>query len=222
MPHRICRHIRPSGRRCQTPAVRDQALCYYHLSFVAKHNGDVAKYLHIMNTMPTGELRNIPPERLQKEPLTAQYYGLRPTGPDDLDLPPLEDIDSLQIALSTVLNALAQNRIETKRASILLYGLQLTLAALRTERPPVHAGLSEVEPVLANTGEYICSEPAELPGEQDPHSLATLTAKQLADKHSEDEEDEDDDDDDEDLPMDSPALEEDLEEAAAVEMESSS
>ena len=173
MLHRICRHIRPSGRRCQTPAVRDQALCYYHLCFVQKHNGNVPQYLHIMNTLPPEHVKELTPERALKDPLTSQYYGLRPTGPDDLDLPPLEDADSIQIGLSTVLNALAQNRIETKRASILLYGLQLALATLRTPRisgPPV---APELDPILGDNGELISPEPAPLASLDDQPSLAS-------------------------------------------------
>ena len=30
-----CRHIRPSGRRCQASALRNRAFCYYHESINA-------------------------------------------------------------------------------------------------------------------------------------------------------------------------------------------
>jgi len=40
-------------------------------------------------------------------------------------LNPLEDRDSVQLALSVVINALATGQLETRRATALLYGLQL-------------------------------------------------------------------------------------------------
>lgn len=42
-----------------------------------------------------------------------------------LDLPPLEDAASIQLALIEVAQALAANRIDTKRAGLLLYALQV-------------------------------------------------------------------------------------------------
>ncbi|HEY9138944.1 MAG TPA: hypothetical protein VIM67_11780, partial [Terriglobus sp.] len=42
-----------------------------------------------------------------------------------LDLGPLEDRTSVQMAISTVLNALAAGRLDKSRATALLYGLQL-------------------------------------------------------------------------------------------------
>lgn len=45
-----------------------------------------------------------------------------------LDLPPLEDAASIQLALIEVAQALAANRIDTKRAGLLLYALQVAAA----------------------------------------------------------------------------------------------
>jgi hypothetical protein len=42
-----------------------------------------------------------------------------------IELSPLEDRESVQVALSLVINALATGQLETKRATALLYGLQL-------------------------------------------------------------------------------------------------
>jgi hypothetical protein len=168
MPTRICRHIRPSGRRCQTRAMRGNPLCYYHLKLTEKHNGDVPAFLHTLETMPS---QHRDPEYFKKNRFDAQYYGLRPAGPDDIDLPPLEDADSIQIALSTVLNALAQRRIETKRASVLLFGLQVArvnLNTLRREQPQLDPASEPVlETVLNEHGELIA------PDDDPTHELAS-------------------------------------------------
>jgi hypothetical protein len=42
-----------------------------------------------------------------------------------LSIPPVEDSASIQLALIDVLNALAANQIDSKRAGLLLYGLQV-------------------------------------------------------------------------------------------------
>jgi hypothetical protein len=63
-------------------------------------------------------------EHMQRNPLVAEYY--RPVkGPLLLDLPPLEDRESIQVALSMLITAMAQNRIEPKRASGMIYALQV-------------------------------------------------------------------------------------------------
>jgi len=45
-----------------------------------------------------------------------------------LDLPPVEDTESIQLALIEVLQALAANQLDTKRAGLLHYGLQVASA----------------------------------------------------------------------------------------------
>ena len=56
---------------------------------------------------------------------------------DSIMLPPLEDSCGLQIALHEVLDAIVHQRIDSKRAGLLLYGLQIAaqLNARRTEVP---------------------------------------------------------------------------------------
>ena len=47
-----------------------------------------------------------------------------------IELPALEDRNSIQVAITEVMNALIDDRIQEKRASILLYGLQLSVSNL--------------------------------------------------------------------------------------------
>jgi len=52
-----------------------------------------------------------------------------------LHLPQLEDREAIQAALSTVVAALAAGQLEPKRASALLYGLQLAVTNSETLEP---------------------------------------------------------------------------------------
>lgn len=56
---------------------------------------------------------------------SGALVGMEPAPQQTLDLGPLEDRTSVQMAISTVLNALAAGRLEQSRATALLYGLQL-------------------------------------------------------------------------------------------------
>jgi hypothetical protein len=64
-------------------------------------------------------------------------YGTYPVGAatsvatwetTSLDLPPIEDTESIQLALMEVVHALAANTIDAKRAGLLLYALQVASA----------------------------------------------------------------------------------------------
>jgi hypothetical protein len=54
------------------------------------------------------------------------------SAPLELDLPPLEDVESIQVSISLLIAALARNRIDSKRAAVLLYGLQLASTNARS------------------------------------------------------------------------------------------
>jgi hypothetical protein len=70
-------------------------------------------------------------------------YGAYPVGQPatsentPLDLPPLEDTASIQLALIDVLQALAANQLEPKRAGLLLYGLQVASANVQKMHIPI-------------------------------------------------------------------------------------
>jgi hypothetical protein len=97
MTYRLCRHIKTNGLQCHSPALEDGLWCYFHHRLHGRHE----KY------RPTQATRDylIPGQHIE---LTA-----------------LEDRESVQVALSVVINALATGNLDIKRATALLYGLQL-------------------------------------------------------------------------------------------------
>ena len=127
MPTQFCRHIRTNGLRCRAFALKDKPFCYPHEKANAHHRNlkpepDRSIVIHKQHDDP---------DFLRKNPLVADYYDLKPKALH-LEFPPLEDRHSIQVALSMLLTALAQDRIDAKRAGPLLYGLQVASANAKT------------------------------------------------------------------------------------------
>jgi hypothetical protein len=128
MPATICRFIRINGQRCGSPALSGKPFCYFHHRDVDRHRTISGKQPFDLSRIPADHL-----EAAKTDTLIARYYNLVPeTGPLYLELPPLEDRPSVQVALSMIVCALAQGRIDPKRANSLLYGLQVASANLRS------------------------------------------------------------------------------------------
>jgi hypothetical protein len=110
----LCRHVKTNGTRCKAPSLTDGTWCYFHHRLHQRH----------ATFRPTQATRGylVPGQHIE---LTA-----------------LEDRESVQVALSVVINALATGQLDIKRATALLYGLQLASNNAR--------GL-HTEPYAANT-----------------------------------------------------------------------
>jgi hypothetical protein len=97
MQYELCRHIKTNGLQCKGAALAGGIWCYFHHRLHQRHSA-------FRTTQATrGYL--IPGQHIE---LTA-----------------LEDRESVQVALSVVINALATGQLDIKRATALLYGLQL-------------------------------------------------------------------------------------------------
>lgn len=100
MQYMLCRHIRTNGLQCQAPSLTEGIYCFFHNRLHQRHSA---------------------------YRLTPETRGYLLPG-HHLQLTALEDRESVQVALSVVINALATGQIETRRATALLYGLQLASA----------------------------------------------------------------------------------------------
>ncbi len=100
MPYPLCRHIKTNGLQCEAPSLTGESFCYFHTRLHQRH----AAFRH-----------------------TDRTRGYLVPG-QHIELAPIEDRDSVQLALSLVINALAAGQLETRRATALLYGLQLASA----------------------------------------------------------------------------------------------
>ena len=118
-----------------------------------------------------------------------QAVAFAARGPIALDFPPLEDRESIQLALSMLITAMAQNRIEPKRATTLLYGLQVASANARGLRLQPSRSSIVRETVMDDSGIAIAP---------DEDSEAELNYQQMLAEVFDPREDEDEDDQEED------------------------
>jgi hypothetical protein len=106
----LCWHVHANGALCQSPQLKGQRYCYFHLR--DRQRRDV---LMQARQSATGKLQD-----------TDVF--------DTLDLPMLEDANAIQVAASTVFHALGTRQIRPRRAALMLYALQIAHANL----PGVH------------------------------------------------------------------------------------
>jgi hypothetical protein len=99
-----CRHIHIDGRRCGSPCLRNEPFCYFH---------------------HTTRRPAAPAELAARKDRQAQTT--------DFVFPNPEDRSAIQLALGDVLQRIASNQIDPRRAGLLLYGLQI--ASLNLPRP---------------------------------------------------------------------------------------
>ena len=114
---KLCRQIRANGNRCASPALRGEVFCYWHFNSSRRHTA---------TQTPPAEVSILTPRNDAREPQL-----LAPKPQPVLDLPPLEDRESIQLAVSMLCAALARNEIDPKRAALLLYGLQVASSNVR-------------------------------------------------------------------------------------------
>ncbi len=129
MPFLVCRHIKTNGIQCNSPAMKKQPFCYFHDSFRKRtrgvRSGTAAQAGRAAERMAPildrdGNFSVEPQGEYPAEPKIGSYTVNTP-----IDLGLLEDAESVQVAISAVVNALAGFRMQRQRATALLYGLQL-------------------------------------------------------------------------------------------------
>jgi hypothetical protein len=97
MQYELCRHVKTNGLQCKAAALSGGLWCYFHHRLHQRHDA----FRHTQAT---------------RGYLVAGQH---------IELTALEDRESVQVALSVVINALATGKLDIKRATALLYGLQL-------------------------------------------------------------------------------------------------
>jgi hypothetical protein len=170
MPSSICRHIRINGDRCGSPSLRYKPFCYFHDRAYQRHQSMLPA-----TAIPTVIQHH---DGNQLTPIEVEYYT-PVEGPLKLDLPPLEDRESIQLAVSMIVTAMAQNRLEPARATRILYGLQV--ASSNVGKLQLEPSRAVTEPVLDESGHDLApDEDPEPDHEPDPaNSVLTRLLQQL-------------------------------------------
>jgi len=127
MPATICRHIRTNGLRCGSPALRDKPYCFHHHRLNTQRR---LLHIPIPKEVPETIIHSLQTDAtyMQREPLVAEYYSIPKPGPVLLDFPPIEDRESIQVALSMIVGAMGRRRLDSKDATPILYALQIASA----------------------------------------------------------------------------------------------
>src|SRR5260221_1041354 len=107
----LCRHLKTNGTQCKSPTLEYSNYCFFHDRLHERH-----KNYRLSKTTEKG--------------LIPGY---------DIKLHALEDAESIQLAISVVVNALAIGTLKSDRARILLYGLQLASLNARRLAPTPRA-----------------------------------------------------------------------------------
>jgi hypothetical protein len=167
MPTRFCRHIRINGERCGSPALRSEVFCYFHVELGKRHRRQRPHHDAIPTIVHPMTLQ----DGTQREPHTVEYDSANAPAPLALDFPPLEDRHSIQLALSMLTNAVAQDRIDPKRAALLFYGLQIASSNARdlNPLPPPRQRTAKVDETILDEASGLQIAPDEDPKEIDDY-----------------------------------------------------
>jgi hypothetical protein len=144
-----CRHIFISGKKCGSPALKDQNFCYYHSTA----------------------------RKREKQTADNQPYDRVNPKNTALALPSIDEGDAIQLAISEVVLALAANTIDPRRARILLYGLQIASQHYRHRNSPAKSADASFSSGVQDIVREICmhEDGAELGPEKqspDPQDLS--------------------------------------------------
>jgi hypothetical protein len=101
-----CAHVLTNGQLCNAIPMRDSNFCYWH------HKARARNRRH---------------ERIGGPISTEANSGL--------ELPLLEDANAIQVSIQEIMQAILDRRIDSKRAGLLLYSLQLASSNVRNLTP---------------------------------------------------------------------------------------
>ena len=155
MPTECCRHIRTTGRRCNSPAMRDKAFCFYHDRSRTRHRSPAQK--------PAGTgliLHPMRPHFTERDSFGQQdpmEIAPQPQ-PLTLEFPLLEDRESIQVAASMIVSALGRNQLDSKRAATMLYGLQVASAVTHFDIHPADTCMMQIESFNTPEGEDLSAD----------------------------------------------------------------
>jgi hypothetical protein len=158
-PFRLqCRHIFTDGHRCGSPSLKGENFCYYHHA--------------------TRRPKPTPKHDPYNEPPNQTAFSL----------PIPEDHSAIQHSLGQIMNQLATNALDPRRAGLLLYALQIASQNLKSA--PQHNSRDIVHDITIDPEVGPLAPENEVPGDQNYREF--LLSLEEADR-AEDEEDEEDD-----------------------------
>src|SRR6266403_1345548 len=111
-----CNFIKTNGTICESPAMKDRELCYYH----GRDKSRVENFQQARGLKSDDYMNGHP----------ALQASLNPEIMESLEMPALDDAVSIQVALTNLLRAVCYEHISEKRAGLALYALQVAVSNL--------------------------------------------------------------------------------------------
>jgi hypothetical protein len=117
----LCTHIKTNGSLCRSPALAGEPLSFFHNRLQVTHKRPqdarpLASYSQEYAILSEGG-----PE---EDPFAvARAYPHQ----NEIDFPPLEDAEAVQLATSMLFQAIATGQIHFKRARLLIYALKIAV-----------------------------------------------------------------------------------------------
>jgi len=148
----ICRHIKTNGHRCQSPAITGSVFCYFTAT-----SAEARCRLHSQSRAPAPRNRAISAgERPESGP--ARHFPA-------LNFPPLEDAESVQLAISRLFAAIAAGQIDPVQARSLLYALQIASCNVRA-LAPAPASAEDLATLAAESSAHATAKPSPRPAKE--------------------------------------------------------
>jgi len=161
-----CQHLKINGTQCGSPALRNELFCFFHRQ--SQHS--------LLTINPGPRTRS----RIRPQPVAIQ-------------LPLLEDANSVQVALMQVMRLLLSGEIEQRTAGLLFYALQTASANLaRTDFEPAKltnvvidedtvstTPLAATQWSLRGPGEHDDDETHPEEGDESPDTLAKILLERM-------------------------------------------
>jgi hypothetical protein len=135
-----CRHVRPGGSICSSPSIKGSYWCYFHSRLHERQT--VRHTLRLADGRFAPQCEAVDYGTYPVRSAAEGVHGEAAVSSASLDLPPIEDAASIQLALIDILQALAANQLDPKRAGLLLYGLQV--ASVNVKNTLSHGDLRTV------------------------------------------------------------------------------
>ena len=165
----LCRHIKTNGRRCQSPALTGGVLCYFHSNLHHAHRRPP-----VVEALSSGWQESAVDAEGDPE---GDPFALARVYPrqDEIQFPPLEDAESIQLATSMLFQAIATGQIYFKRARLLLYTFKIACINQRalTNARATETGLATIPSRIVRTADGHTLAP---PDDEEPASPAPESA----------------------------------------------
>jgi hypothetical protein len=140
----LCTHIKTNGSPCQSPALRGEPLCFFHNRLQVTHQRPqdarpLTSYSQEYAILSEGGRSEDDPDAV------ARAYPHQ----NQIEFPPLEDAEAVQLATSMLFQAIATGQIHFKRARLLIYTLKV---AIINHRALFQSRSADADPKACSTG----------------------------------------------------------------------